>query len=67
MEGKRLKQIVKQLKVALEKWDYNTAIKKSFDEAQTRDFLIHDFFEKILNYSKTAIGGLQKLYFTIKR
>ena len=52
MEGKRLNQIVEQLRTALEKWDYNTAIKKSLDEAQTRDLLIQHLFENILNYSK---------------
>jgi hypothetical protein len=52
MEGKRLKQVVNQLRKSLDNWDYSDAIKNSLDEAQTRDFLIHHFFENILIYNK---------------
>ncbi|MDG2194362.1 MAG: type I restriction enzyme HsdR N-terminal domain-containing protein [Polaribacter sp.] len=51
MESKRRKQIVNQLKKALENWDVEKAIKHSKDETQTRDYLINPFFE-ILNYNK---------------
>lgn len=51
MDSKRLKQIINQLKKSLENWDIEKAIKHSNDETQTRDNLIHPFFE-MLNYNK---------------
>lgn len=51
MESKKLKQITNQLKKSFENWDFNKAINLSKDETQTRDNLIHPFFN-ILNYSK---------------
>jgi len=51
MDSRRLKQIVNQLKKSLENWDIKKAIKHSNDETQTRDNLIHPFFE-MLNYNK---------------
>ena len=52
MDSKRLKQIVNQLKRSLEKFEFDTRLKNSKDETQTRDFLIHPFFEDILGYNK---------------
>jgi hypothetical protein len=51
MDSKKLKQITNQLKKSLESWDYNKAINYSKDETQTRDNLIHPFFN-YLNYNK---------------
>jgi hypothetical protein len=51
MESKKLKQITNQLKKSFDNWDFNKAINLSKDETQTRDNLIHPFFN-ILNYSK---------------
>ncbi len=51
MDSKKVKQIVRQLQRTFDSWDYDKAIQGSNDEATTRDFLIHDFFEK-LGYSK---------------
>lgn len=51
MDNKKLKQITNQLKKSFDNWDYNKAINHSKDETQTRDNLIHPFFN-ILNYSK---------------
>ena len=47
MDSKRLKQIVNQLKRSLDKFEFDTRLKNSKDETQTRDFLIHPFFEDI--------------------
>ena len=52
MDSRRIKQIVKQLEKSIEKWDFNMAFNASNDETQTRDFLIHPFFEDILGYSR---------------
>lgn len=52
MDSKKLKQITNQLKKSLDNWDFNKAINLSKDETQTRDNLIHHFFQDILNYSK---------------
>ena len=51
MDSKRLKQIVNQLKKALDNWDIEKAINASKDETQTRDNLIHPFLN-ILNFQK---------------
>jgi hypothetical protein len=51
MDSKKLKQITNQLKKSFDNWDFNKAINLSNDETQTRDNLIHPFFN-ILNYSK---------------
>ena len=51
MDSKKLKQITNQLKKSFDNWDFNKAINHSNDETQTRDNLIHPFFN-ILNYSK---------------
>lgn len=51
MDNKKLKQITNQLKKSFDNWDFNKAINHSKDETQTRDNLIHPFFN-ILNYSK---------------
>jgi hypothetical protein len=51
MDSKKLKQITNQLKKSFDNWDFNKAINLSKDETQTRDNLIHPFFN-ILNYSK---------------
>ena len=51
MDSKKLKQITNQLKKSFDNWDFNKAINYSNDETQTRDNLIHPFFN-ILNYSK---------------
>jgi hypothetical protein len=51
MDSKKLKQIINQLKKSFDNWDFNKAINHSKDETQTRDNLIHPFFN-ILNYSK---------------
>lgn len=51
MDSKKLKQITNQLKKSIENWDFNKAMLLSKDETQTRDNLIHPFFN-ILNYSK---------------
>lgn len=51
MDNKKLKQITNQLKKSFDNWDFNKAIYHSNDETQTRDNLIHPFFN-ILNYSK---------------
>jgi hypothetical protein len=51
MDNKKLKQITNQLKKSFDNWDFNKAINHSNDETQTRDNLIHPFFN-ILNYSK---------------
>lgn len=51
MDSKKLKQITNQLKKSFDNWDFNKAINHSKDETQTRDNLIHPFFN-ILNYSK---------------
>jgi hypothetical protein len=51
MDSKKLKQITNQLKKSFDNWDFNKAINYSKDETQTRDNLIHPFFN-ILNYSK---------------
>lgn len=51
MDSKKLKQITNQLKKSFDNWDFNKAIDYSKDETQTRDNLIHPFFN-ILNYSK---------------
>lgn len=51
MDNKKLKQITNQLKKSFDNWDFNKAINHSNDETQTRDNLIHHFFN-ILNYSK---------------
>lgn len=52
MDSKRLKQIVNQLKRSLDKFDFQQALTYSQDETQTRDYLIHPFFENILGYNK---------------
>lgn len=52
MDSKRLRQIVNQLKRSLEKFDFQEFLKYSRDETQTRDYLIHPFFEQILGYNK---------------
>jgi len=51
MDNKKLKQITNQLKKSFENWDFKKAIIHSNDETQTRDNLIHPFFN-LLNYSK---------------
>lgn len=51
MDSKKLKQITNQLKKSFDNWDFNKAINHSNDETQTRDNLIHPFFN-LLNYSK---------------
>lgn len=51
MDSKKLKQITNQLKKSFDNWDFAKAINLSKDETQTRDNLIHPFFN-ILNYSK---------------
>jgi len=51
MDNKKQKQITNQIKRSLENWDIDKAIKFSKDETQTRDNLIHPFFN-LLNYSK---------------
>lgn len=51
MDNKKLKQITNQIKKSLENWDIDKAIKFSKDETQTRDNLIHPFFN-LLNYNK---------------
>jgi hypothetical protein len=51
MDSKKLKQITNQLKKSFDSWDFNKAINHSNDETQTRDNLIHPFFN-LLNYSK---------------
>jgi hypothetical protein len=51
MDSKKLKQITNQLKKSFDNWDFNLAISSSKDETQTRDNLIHPFFN-ILNYEK---------------
>ena len=51
MDSKKLKQITTQLKKSFDSWDFNKAINHSNDETQTRDNLIHPFFN-LLNYSK---------------
>ena len=51
MDSKKLKQITNQLKKSFESWDFGKAINHSNDETQTRDNLIHPFFN-LLNYSK---------------
>lgn len=51
MDSKKLKQITNQLKKSFDNWDFSKAITLSKDETQTRDNLIHPFFN-ILNYSK---------------
>lgn len=51
MDSKKLKQITNQLKKSFDNWDFNKAINLSKDETQTRDNLIHPFFN-LLNYSK---------------
>ena len=52
MDSKRLKQIVNQLKRSLEKFGFDKRFTNSNDETQTRDFLIHPFFEEIMGYNK---------------
>lgn len=52
MDGRRVKQLVKQLERSLGNWDYQLAVSNSQDETQTRDFLIHPFFETVLGYSR---------------
>ena len=44
MDSKKLKQIINQLKKSFDNWDFNKAINHSKDETQTRDNLIHPFF-----------------------
>ena len=56
MDSRRIKQIVKQLEKSIEKWDFNMAFNASNDETQTRDFLIHPFFEDILGYSRIVFS-----------
>lgn len=51
MDSKKLKQITNQIKKSFDNWDFNKAINLSKDETQTRDNLIHPFFN-ILNFSK---------------
>lgn len=51
MDSKRVKQIVNQIRKSLDNWDYQKAIDNSHDETQTRNFLIHPFFENILQYN----------------
>ena len=51
MESKRLKQTIRLLSKAFDAWDYSKAIAASNDEATTRDFLIHPFFE-LLGYKR---------------
>lgn len=51
MDSKRVKQIVNQIRKSLDNWDYQKAIEHSSDETQTRNFLIHPFFENILQYN----------------
>lgn len=52
MDSKRVRQIVTNLSKSLENWDFQKAIENSHDETQTRDFLIHPFFELVLGYDK---------------
>ena len=51
MDSKRLKQTVNLLEKAISSWDFDKAIDASNDEATTRDFLIHPFFE-LLGYQR---------------
>ena len=51
MDSKRLKQTTKLLEKAFSSWDFDKAIDASNDEATTRDFLIHPFFE-LLGYQR---------------
>lgn len=51
MDSTKLKQITNQLKKSFDNWDFNLAISSSKDEYQTRDNLIHPFFN-ILNFNK---------------
>lgn len=51
MDSKRLKQTTKLLEKAIASWDFDKAIEASNDEATTRDFLIHPFFE-LLGYQR---------------
>ena len=51
MDSKKLRQIVNQIRKSFDNWDIQKAIKHSQDETQTRDNLIHPFFE-LLNYNK---------------
>lgn len=51
MDSKRLKQTTKLLEKAFSTWDFKKAIEASNDEATTRDFLIHPFFE-LLGYKR---------------
>ena len=51
MDKSKLKQIVNKILKSLNKWDYNRAIRKSNNEAETRDYLIEPFLN-ILGYDK---------------
>ena len=51
MDKSKLKQIVNKILKSLNKWDYNRAIRKSNNEAETRDYLIEPFLN-ILEYDK---------------
>ena len=66
MDSKKLKQITNQLKKSLESWDYNKAINYSKDETQTRDNLIHPFFN-YLNYNKLDATLMNMLQILVKK
>ena len=51
MDSTRLKQTLKLLDKAFAAWDVKKAVNASNDEATTRDFLVHPFFE-LLGYQR---------------
>tara|TARA_B110000211_G_scaffold156278_1_gene177162 strand:- start:257 stop:1297 length:1041 start_codon:yes stop_codon:yes gene_type:complete len=51
MDKSKLKQIANRIQKSLNDWDYNRAINKSDNEAETRDYLIEPFLN-ILGYDK---------------
>jgi len=51
LDKSRLKQISNKIQKSFDNWDYNRAIEKSNNEAETRDYLIEPFFN-FLGYDK---------------
>ena len=51
LDKSRLKQISNKIQKSFDNWDYNKAIEKSNNEAETRDYLIEPFLN-ILGYNK---------------